>query len=204
MYHSRSVAGILVCVLCLLAACGSHPSTPAETSQPQGTVVWVPAAGKDPTPATPPAMPTEVLQSPLPTATVPLTPPAEGEGTQPLSPLPLPAKPDPSGERGAVTGEVPEDLLQSILDDLEERKGIGREEITIQRAEAVVWRDGSLGCPQPGMMYLQVLTPGYLVVLEVGDDMYNYHAAQSGQFVLCERSLPGEVLPLEGGADPLL
>ena len=103
-----------------------------------------------------------------------------------------------------MTGEVPEDLLKSIFKDLQERKGIGTEEITIERAEAVVWRDGSLGCPQPGMMYIQVLTPGYLVVLEVGGDMYNYHAGESGHFLLCEQSLPGEVLPPEGGTDPLL
>jgi hypothetical protein len=142
--------------------------------------------------------------APLPTAPVPITPPAEGEETGPLSPLPLPVQPGPTCDQGAVPGEVPGDLLTQILKDLQERKGIATEEITIERAEAVVWSDGSLGCPQPGMMYLQVLTPGYFVVLRVGDDLYNYHAGESGGFILCERSLPGEILPPEGGADPLL
>jgi hypothetical protein len=204
MYHSKSIVGILVCLVCLLSACGSQPSTLAGTTQPQVNVVTVPAGGTDPAPVTPPTMPTEVLQSPLPTGTMPITPLAEGEGTRPLSPLPLPVKPGPIGEQGAVRGEVPEDLLKSIVEDLQERKGIGREAISIERVEAVVWRDGSLGCPQKGMMYTQALVPGYLVVLEVGGDLYNYHAAEYGHFFLCERSLPGQIVPPGGGIDPLL
>jgi hypothetical protein len=198
MYHSRSIAGVLVCLVCLLTACGSQPPTIAETPQPQETMGS--AAAIDTAPSVmPPATLTGALESPLSTAPVPITPPAGGEETGPLSPLPLPVQPGPSGEEGAVPGEVPEELLENILKDLQERKGIAAEEITIERAEAVVWRDGSLGCPQPGMMYLQVLTPGYLVVVRVGDDLYSYHAGESGHFILCEQSLPGE-----DPADPLV
>ncbi|NOX75997.1 MAG: hypothetical protein GXP17_05160 [Gammaproteobacteria bacterium] len=32
-------------------------------------------------------------------------------------------------------------------------------------ANAVQWPNSSLGCPRPGMMYTQVLTPGYRVTL---------------------------------------
>jgi hypothetical protein len=213
MYHWKSIAGILMCLVCLLSACGSQPSTVAEPSQPEDKEEKIPeqvatdtapvSPSATPTEA-PPTMPAEALESPLPTATVTTRLPAEGEDTRPLSPLPLPVQPGPTGEGGTVRGEVPEDLLESILEDLQERKGMGREEITIERAEAVVWRDGSLGCPQPGMMYIQVLMPGYLVVLQVRDDVYNYHAGESGHFLLCERSLPGEVLPPADGAGPLL
>jgi hypothetical protein len=117
--------------------------------------------------------------APLPTAPVPITPAVDARETRQLSPLPLPVKPGPIGEPDPVPGEVPEDLLTNILTDLQERKGIATEEITIERAEAVVWSDGSLGCPQPGMMYLQVLTPGYLVVLRVGEDLYNTTLARA-------------------------
>jgi hypothetical protein len=190
MLRLRSIAGILLCLVCLLSACGSQPSTIGGTTQPQENVVTAPAEGTDPASATPRAMPTGAPESPLPTVPVPITPPA-GEGeTRPLSPLPLPVQPGPIGEKGPVPGEVPEGLLKSIVKDLQERKGIGAEEITIERAEAVIWSDGSLGCPQKGMMYTQALVPGYRVVLKVGNDRYNYHAGESGHFFLCERSLP--------------
>jgi hypothetical protein len=212
MYDSRSTAGILLLLVCVLSACGSPSSLIAETSPPEDreerslepVVTDTAPAAPPSTPTEPPSAPTEGSESPLPTATVPITPTVDANETRRLSPLPLPVTPSPIGEPEPVIGEVPEDLLENILTDLQEREGIGREEIVIEQAEAIVWRDGSIGCPQPGMMYLQVLTPGYLVVLRVGDDLYHYHAAKSGDFLLCEQSLPGEILPPEGGTDPLL
>lgn len=212
MYYSRSFAGILFLLVCVLSACGSQSSPIAETSPPEDNAEGSPeqiitdTAPVEPSsaPTEPPSTPTEGSESPLPTATVPITPDVDAGETRQISPLPVPVTPNPIGQPEPVPGEVPEDLLTKILADLQEREGIDREEIFIERAEAVVWRDGSIGCPQPGMMYLQVLTPGYFVVLRVGDDLYNYHATQSGRFILCEQSLPGEILPPKGGAEPLL
>jgi hypothetical protein len=31
-----------------------------------------------------------------------------------------------------------------------------------------VWNDGSLGCPEPGMMYTQALVNGYWLIIEAG------------------------------------
>jgi hypothetical protein len=47
------------------------------------------------------------------------------------------------------------------------------------------WPDGSLGCPQPGMLYTQVLTPGYQVVVEAGGEEYDYRMGRTGTFRLC-------------------
>ena len=46
----------------------------------------------------------------------------------------------------------------------------GREpaEVTVVSAESVTFPDGGLGCPEPEMLYTQVLTPGYHVVVEAG------------------------------------
>ena len=49
----------------------------------------------------------------------------------------------------------------------------------------VTGRDGSLGCPQPGMVYAQVITPGYWIVLEVNDQKYPYHTDRKDQIILC-------------------
>jgi len=71
--------------------------------------------------------------------------------------------------------------------DLARRKGVPIEEITVVRVEERDWPDTSLGCPQPGMMYAQVITPGYLIVLSHGGQTYEYHTDRSQSVVLCER-----------------
>ena len=89
-----------------------------------------------------------------------------------------------------VTGEAPSELLDAIKKDLAERSGAALEEIVVVQDEAVVWNDGSLGCPQPGVMYTQALVSGYRVVLAIGEVKYDYHAAASGHFFICENGLP--------------
>jgi hypothetical protein len=95
-----------------------------------------------------------------------------------------------------VTGEVPESLLNKIVDDLVARTGADRQSIEVVRAEAVVWNDGSLGCPQPGMEYTQMLVDGYWVVLRAGGQDYDFRATQAGYFILCEGS------QVEPGSEP--
>jgi len=85
-----------------------------------------------------------------------------------------------------VVGEVPPDLLAKIIADLEGRLGPGGPAIMVTQAEAVVWNDGSLGCPQPGVLYTQALVNGYQVVLQAGSGSYDYRAAEQGFFFLCE------------------
>ena len=85
-----------------------------------------------------------------------------------------------------VVGEVPEDLMAEIIADLVERSGAAREEIHVIRAEAVVWNDGALGCPQKGQFYIQMLINGYWVVLEVEGVEYDYRVSDKGYFTLCE------------------
>jgi hypothetical protein len=99
--------------------------------------------------------------------------------------VPMPGEPGP-----LVTGETPKNLLDRIIADLRERTGAAREAITIIRDQAVVWGDGSLGCPQPGYFYTQALVPGYWVVLQVGEKEFDYRASDRGYFVLCESGSP--------------
>jgi hypothetical protein len=88
-----------------------------------------------------------------------------------------------------VTGEAPSELLDSIKKDLVERTGASLEEIVVIQDEAVVWNDGSLGCAQPGKMYTQALVSGYRVVLAIGEQKYDYRAAENGHFIICENGL---------------
>jgi hypothetical protein len=90
-----------------------------------------------------------------------------------------------------IVGEIPADLMAKLSDDVQKRAGVTAESMTIVRAEAVTWNDGSLGCPQPGMFYTQALVDGYWVVLQVGDVVYDYRTSGTAYFVLCEQpSIP--------------
>jgi hypothetical protein len=90
----------------------------------------------------------------------------------------------------AVTGEVPLELLSEIIADLANRLDIKPDAIAVARDEAVVWNDGSLGCAQPGLFYTQAQVDGYWVVLQVGENSYDYRATSKGYFTLCENPLP--------------
>lgn len=108
-------------------------------------------------------------------------------------PKPTPSLPPvetvpPSEPPPAVMGEVPADLLEAIMADAESRmttKGA----LTVVRAEFVTWSDGSLGCPEPGVMYTQALVDGYWVVLDAGGSHMDYRVTSKGTFKLCESSL---------------
>ena len=81
------------------------------------------------------------------------------------------------------------DLTQAISlarIDLAQRLSITDGEIQLYKAEAVTWRDGSLGCPKPDMMYMQILVDGYLIELEVGQTRYSYHGTYTQPPFLCD------------------
>ena len=68
---------------------------------------------------------------------------------------------------------------------LVETLGVTPDDVTILEIERVTWRDGSLGCPKPGMMYTQVITPGYLVKAEVKGEFRMVHMDEKGHGVVC-------------------
>ncbi len=71
-----------------------------------------------------------------------------------------------------------ENLINKAKEDLAERLDVIKEEIKVKSTQKKDWPDSSLGCPKPGMMYAQVITPGYLIVLETVGKGYNYHTSQ--------------------------
>jgi hypothetical protein len=93
----------------------------------------------------------------------------------------------PSKVPVTVTGEVPDRMLSQVVADLATRINAQPEELEIIGAEAVVWPDGSLGCPKPDQTYTQALVPGYRIVLRYVDKQYDYRASETGYFFLCER-----------------
>jgi hypothetical protein len=64
---------------------------------------------------------------------------------------------------------------------------ISSQGVELVGVETVEWSDASLGCPEPGKAYAQVITPGYRVILRVGGGEYEVHTDREGRFaVICE------------------
>jgi hypothetical protein len=71
---------------------------------------------------------------------------------------------------------------QKLAEELE----ISVDQIKVVTADPTYWSDTSLGCPQPGMTYSQIVTPGYRVTLVVGNTLYTYHTDTKQTVVRCE------------------
>jgi hypothetical protein len=101
----------------------------------------------------------------------------------------LPVSPEGSREDSSapVKAEpVPRELVEKSRADLADRYGINPDLIGVAEARAVDWPDASLGCPQPGMAYAAVITPGYWILLETKDQSYPYHTDLAENVILCE------------------
>ncbi len=91
----------------------------------------------------------------------------------------------------AVVGEVPPaivDEARSMLAATVGADAAASAELVV--AEAVTWPDGSLGCPQPGQAYTQMVVPGYHLVFDVNGTQYDYRATESGAVSACEARGP--------------
>jgi hypothetical protein len=72
------------------------------------------------------------------------------------------------------------------MQDLASRLQVPLEAVQFVKFEAVTWPDTSMGCPQPGMEYLQVPQDGALILLQVQGRPYEYHLGGSRGLFLCE------------------
>jgi hypothetical protein len=100
----------------------------------------------------------------------------------PLTPVP------PSKEQETVN--VPASAEKAVAwaeSDVAGQTGRAADTVQLLAVDRADWRDSSLGCPKPGMVYLQVITPGYRILVQAGDTIYEYHSASdSDRAVLCK------------------
>jgi len=91
--------------------------------------------------------------------------------------------------------QVPEAILGPILNEAAKLAGVPAQQLVIIRADAVVWNDGSLGCPEPGMEYAQALIDGYWVVIKAAGQTYDFRVGGGGSFRLCPQGHGRPPLP---------
>jgi hypothetical protein len=75
--------------------------------------------------------------------------------------------------------------VDAALADAAGRTGGEMTSLSVVSAEAVVWPDGSLGCPVPGVVYTMAPVAGYRIRIQSGDRLLVYHAGRRGNPVPC-------------------
>ncbi len=159
-----------------LAACG------VNGGGAQSPTAAAPAATQ---PANPTEAPTETTQGyPLKTPSLespgyPADTPAAGSGY----PYPVASGAPPAAQGSPMDAA----MLDLVKQDLAKRLSVTVDQITVVSATSTEWPDSSLGCPQPGMAYSQIVTPGYLIVLSQGQKQYEYHTDLSATIVFCTK-----------------
>lgn len=103
-----------------------------------------------------------------------------------------------SGEKAPELRDASSQALVSrARDDLAQRLGVAAAEVKLIAFQSVVWPDGSLGCPQPGREYPQVLQDGVLIRFEVHGRQFEYHGGGRREPFLCENPSP----PVQGQSE---
>ena len=108
-------------------------------------------------------------------------------------PSPKPSEPDKPSATTKGTGTVASPAaspspaanppaVQLAIQDAARRTGVDPAAVRVVSVEAREWPNSSLGCPRPGQMYAQVITPGFLIVLEASGQRLEYHS-DAGQRV---------------------
>jgi hypothetical protein len=106
--------------------------------------------------------------------------------------------------RPGIPIRIPEEAQQmadDIVADLAQQLSIEASSIRILQWEAVTWRDGSLGCPEPGMAYTGALVNGYRVLLEAQGEQHYYHTDEIAYFIRCDGDNRQEPLGDGAGGD---
>jgi len=85
----------------------------------------------------------------------------------------------------SISGSA-EPVMKRAKEDLASRD-IDKEQIALAAVKAVNWPDTSLGCPEPGMVYAQVVTRGYRMLLSYDRKIYEYHSDQGNRVIYCQQ-----------------
>ena len=119
------------------------------------------------------------------------TPSARPSST-PTQPSPL-ATPTPTGLPSPLTSPLATPLpegnsaqVDQARADLATRLNVSADQIQLVSSDEVDWPDASAGCPKRGVLYIQVITPGYRIVLSANGQRYEYHSRTSEPPFLCE------------------
>ncbi len=81
---------------------------------------------------------------------------------------------------------VPQAIADKVLADLAQRTGQPIGNFKIKSSESENWPDSCLGLAQEGQMCAQVITPGWKITVQSGQETWVYRTNQNGRTVLLE------------------
>ncbi len=169
LFPARLSALICLClVVVALAACGDVAATaaPLPTVAPTNTAAPVPTTA----PRTTAAAPTAAFGNPASG----VTPAARGGATTP---------------GGTALAGIPDEIKKPfalISTDLQKRTNLPATSFQVAGFTMETFPDSAMGCPDPNLMYTQVLTPGYRIQVIAGGKNYDYRTNLAGtRIILC-------------------
>ncbi len=80
-----------------------------------------------------------------------------------------------------------EAVLELAIEALSEELGVSMSDISLIHQSKFNWPNSALGCPKPGIAYMQAVVPGYLVLLKHGESQYRVHTG-NGRALVCHLS----------------
>lgn len=93
-----------------------------------------------------------------------------------------------------------EDAVRLAREVLARKLGVAADQFQVEDVRPVEWPDSSLGCPEKGVMYAQMLVPGYSVRLRAGEAIHDVHVG-GGRAVTCRApAVPREASYMESVA----
>jgi hypothetical protein len=93
-----------------------------------------------------------------------------------------------TGKAQDTTSNLPdgsESVVSLCKVDLARAINVDVGSVAVSSVIAIQFNDASLGYPQPGQNYAQVVTPGFIVNLSVAGRIYEYHTDTAQRVVLC-------------------
>ncbi|MCZ6536273.1 MAG: hypothetical protein O7C03_04525 [Gammaproteobacteria bacterium] len=88
----------------------------------------------------------------------------------------------------AQSSEAKEAAARLAVDALSKKLSVEPDSVEVVHVAAMEWPNSSLGCPRPGMQYLQVITRGWLALLQTGKKAYRVHIGNK-QAIVCDKPL---------------
>ena len=120
--------------------------------------------------------------------------PSATESRAPAAQLNTPA-PTPNE---TAAGEIETAARKLLAEELE----VNEDDFRLDSSEPVGWSDASLGCPMPGFMYAQVLTPGHKLIFDLAGTSYAVHTNHDGTHAVVCHDDSGVSAPADDAPTP--
>lgn len=101
----------------------------------------------------------------------------------------------PSLEPQITPGGAMVPAVERVINSYASQYSLNLADIKLVSSEQVDWPDGCLGVVTPGVMCIEVITPGYRIILDVKGETVELHSNLSGDYFLVAPPGNLEVLP---------